>query len=283
MQDVMHSLSEFDRRIAGRTRLLIASDFDGALCPIANSPSTTQVPLATAELLQELTSFRQVTLALISGRSVDDLALRAPAPAILAGNNGLEIRGPGLDFQHPVAVRLRPELARARDRAVQAISRFRGAWIEDKGLTVSVHYRGAARADESAIAIAVRRAMAGFGIALGLRSGQKCLDIHPRCGWSKGDALQWIRRQLRAEDALCNCIGDDRTDEPMFFANQGGINLRVGWADRTAAGYYVTDSLQLAGVFAHLARALPRRLRVAAHAASTRESAPISLVQAAVE
>ncbi len=255
MKDALRYLPEIVAHV-GEGPLLLATDFDGTLCPIVDSPSEVRVPLAIVELLSDLRCGLRTSIAIISGRSIDDLALRAPGPAILAGNNGLEVRGPGLDFRHPLALERRPELEKARDRVAEAISPWPDAWIEDKGLTVAVHYRSVRPTFHSAVACAVRRALCSCGISIGVRSGKKVLEIHPRCGWSKGDALMWIRRRLGAEATPCVCIGDDRMDEAMFAVNPAGVNIRIGAADRTLAGYYVRDPLGLVGVLGHIARAM---------------------------
>lgn len=255
MKDALRYLPEIVSHLGGGP-LLLATDFDGTLCPIVDSPSDVRVPLAIVELLSDLRSSRRTSIAIISGRSVDDLASHAPGPAILAGSNGLEVRGPELEFRHPLAVERRPELEKARDRVAEAISRWPEAWIEDKGLTVSVHYRSVRPRYQSAVACAVRRALSSCGVAIGVRSGKKVLEIHPRCGWSKGDALSWIRSRIGAETTPCVCIGDDRMDEAMFAANPEGVNIRIGPDDRTLAGYCVRDPLGLVGVLACIARAM---------------------------
>jgi trehalose 6-phosphate phosphatase len=257
MRDALRFLPEFDLWIGDRP-LFIASDFDGTLSPLTDVPSTAQIPLATVELLRELTSFRRTTLAIVSGRSAGDLTTRTRFSAILVGNNGLEAVGRDFRFEHPDATRLRRELAKAQALATEAVSPWPDARVEDKGLTVTVHYRAVPAAHQRNLTVAVRRRLAGSLTGLSLRASQKAIDIHPRCAWSKGDALTWVRRQVGAEEMPCICMGDDRVDESLFLANPDGINIRVGRADRTAANYSVADPLALIGVFAHLARTLRR-------------------------
>jgi trehalose-phosphatase len=234
---------------------------------MGNEPWAAQMPPGIAELLEELTSYHQVILAIISRRAVDDLEMRVPA-TILVGNNGLQVRGLSLDFEHPMAVRLRAELASVRDRVAQAISQWPSARIEDAGYIVTVHLHALAVAEQRAVTSAIRRSLTGLGTVLGLRSGKGCLDIHPRCGWSKGDALSFIRHELHAEENPCICIGKDRLDESIFLANQTGINIRVGWTDRTMAGYFVGDPIQLVPLLARLVRVLPHRTAIVEHAAA---------------
>lgn len=277
MKDALRCLPEIVSSL-GEGPLLLATDFDGTLCPIAETPSAIRVPLAIVELLSDLQASRRVSVAIVSGRALDDLEWRAPVPAILAGNNGLEIRGPGMEFRHAEAAACRPELEAARDRVERAIARWPEAWIEDKGLTITVHYRSVAPAWQKAVVFAVRQSLASSGMPLGVRSGKKALEIHPRCSWTKGDALQWIRAELGMESAVCLAMGDDRMDETMFEANPGGVNIRVGPADRSAARYTVRDPLEVAGVLACAARVMRGRGVVVSRGVRI---APEALLQAA--
>jgi trehalose 6-phosphate phosphatase len=257
MKNALLSLPEIVSRI-GSGPLLIATDFDGTLCPIADSPSAVRVPCAIAELLDDLRGSGRAEVAVISGRSLRDLENRAPVTAILAGNNGLEIRGPGFDFQHPVAVQRREEIERARRQISESIVRWPEAWIEDKGLTITVHFRAVDTQFQPAVASAVRRAIASCGLTVGARAGKKCLEIHPRCGWTKGDALDVIKKRFADPESVVLCAGDDRMDETMFRANPDGVNILVGPADSSVAEYSVTDPLGMAGVLAAISRSFRR-------------------------
>jgi trehalose 6-phosphate phosphatase len=253
MKDALLSLPDIVSRI-GSGPLLIATDFDGTLCPIAESPSAVSVPRAIAELLDDLRGSGRAEVALISGRSLRDLETCAPVTAILAGNNGLEIRGPGFDFQHPLAVQRREQIQRAREHISEAIARWPGAWIEDKGLTITVHFRAVDSRYQPAVASVVRRAIASCGLTVGARAGKKCLEVHPRCEWNKGDALKLIKSRFAGPDAIVLCAGDDRMDETMFRTNPDGVNIRVGPADRSIANYTIRNPLGMAGVLAAISR-----------------------------
>lgn len=253
MRHALSSLSELEAALGRGSRLLIASDFDGTLCPIAGSPFGLTIPPAMLAVLNQINNAGRASLAVISGRALDDLAARVPIPAVLAGNHGLEIRGPGMEFEHPEASRLAPRLAEASAALAGEVSRWPGAWVEDKRLTVTVHYRQAAGRDQAPILLAVRRQMGRYGLTFGLRAGKKAIEIYPRVGWKKGTAMQWIRERLQLEGQPCLCIGDDQTDESMFTTNADGLNIVVGYDGRSAARYYVTDHLELVAVLAHLA------------------------------
>lgn len=266
MRPALSLLPELDAELRRGSRLLLATDFDGTLCPIAPTPVGLTIPPLMLEVLRQFVASGRVSLAVISGRALDDLASRVPLPAVLAGNHGLEIRGRGMEFEHPDARRLAPLLADANEALAATVVRWPGAWVEDKGLTLTVHYRQASGRDQAAILPAVRREMCRFGLAFGMRAGKQAIEIYPRVGWKKGSALRWIREHLGLESEPCLAVGDDQTDESMFTANADGPNISVGYNERSAARYYVMNHQELAALLAHLAGAVSYRAADAAPA-----------------
>ena len=231
--------------MAGRGRpVLLAADFDGTLCPIANSPAAVRVPEENLHLLHELATSGGATIAVISGRALEDVTARLQGfPATFAGNHGLEIRGPGMDYRHGEASELQQLLTELCAALEEAVRPWRGAWVENKRLTGTVHFRNVAERDQHAVVLAVRAAMSPFGSRFGLRAGKKALEMHPRVEWNKGTALVYIRERLQPPPSGCICIGDDRTDESMFSAAAAGdITVRVGEPQPTCAAYHLASS-----------------------------------------
>lgn len=117
-------------------------DYDGTLAPIVEDPAAAQMGPAMQHVLTALAQHPRYHLSIVSGRALADLRTRVGGKGLyLAGNHGLEIEGPGICYQHPEVWRLRPELdalAQAMKGDLEAIP---GAWVEDKGLTLSVHFR----------------------------------------------------------------------------------------------------------------------------------------------
>src|SRR4051794_16012206 len=99
-------------RLLGRARtVLIASDFDGTLCPIASSPSEVRVAPYMLEVLRSVAASSRIKLAIVSGRALQDVSRRVPIDnVIFAGNHGLEIEGGDIRFEHEHARNLRPAL-----------------------------------------------------------------------------------------------------------------------------------------------------------------------------
>lgn len=246
----LFNLSQLDEALAGAERILIAADFDGTLCAIAESPEHAVLTPAMAGILRTLRQSPRIVLAVISGRALADVALRVPYADIIAGNHGLEIRGDGIAFRHPEADLSRPCLERACNELRQLAERWPGAWVEDKQLTATLHFRKVDVAHHQELMRAARGRISQVSPALGMRAGRKALEIHPRVGWDKGSALQYI--QLKTGCGKCLAIGDDRTDEAMFRANSTGINVRIGSGNGTAAKHHLSDPAEVALLLAHI-------------------------------
>ena len=139
MPNATACLSEIDRLVEGGEQIFLATDFDGTLCPVCDSPSNVVVPKMIFEILRQLSSSHRIVIAVISGRALDDLMRRLTLPVILAGNHGLAIRGAAFQFEHAGARLLRPKLAETCQQLTRVIAQWKKAWVEDKALTATVH------------------------------------------------------------------------------------------------------------------------------------------------
>lgn len=204
-------------RSAGSIILLL--DFDGTLAPIVDRPEMAALPAATKRALEQLSAQETVHVAIISGRGLADARDRVRLDGVwYAGNHGMEIHGPGIDRVHPEARAARPELERARAAIERAIGGIEGAFVEDKGLTLSVHYRLTPRDEVGAVRAAVERAVAAAP-SLRMTEGKEVLEVRPRIDWDKGRAVEFLLEQLAPEAGVpVLYIGDDRTDEDAFRA-----------------------------------------------------------------
>lgn len=246
------ALPEIDALLRSARRVLIATDFDGTLCPIVDSPSEVRVSTATLEILRHVAASPRLALAVISGRALDDVRRRIPLDIVFAGNHGLEISGGGLQFEHAEAQRLRPALTAGCEGLRGVLQEWPTAWVEDKGLSATLHFRMVEQRHHCSLLFAARRSLGALGPQLALRTGNRALEIRPRVPWDKGSAMQYIREKAGPFD-MCISLGDDRTDESMFRANHGPLNIRIGSTYRTAATYYLSDPAEVAILMAHIA------------------------------
>lgn len=250
MKYCLAHLNDFDRALK-KGRTLLAVDFDGTLCPIASHPCDARLSAAMVETLRRISQCSQVTLAVLSGRPLDDLRRRLPCRFICAGNHGLEIAGPGICFEHAGAVELRSNLNRLCEALSDAVRKWPGAVVEHKRLSATLHYRNADPRAHYGIRFEARRCASKFGRAFSMRSGLKALEFCPRVEWDKGAALEFLRQKLGHTGASI-CIGDDRTDETMFRANARGLNVHIGAGRPTSAEYFLWDPSETAIFLEHM-------------------------------
>jgi trehalose-phosphatase len=240
------------RRIQAAGEALLALDFDGTLAPIVQRPEHAILPKQTAAILRDLNASEEVTLAIVSGRSISDLRQRLGLECIYAGNHGLEIEGRGISFVHPQAAILRPVLLCACRDLDAAIAGIDGAFVERKELSATVHYRQTPAPLHDRLGRMVFRALKPFANCLDLFPARKAWEVRPRVAWNKGAAIEFLLGRMCCRRPLVICAGDDATDEHMFSAAADGISIRVGSPSDTGARYSVADPAELAVFLARL-------------------------------
>jgi trehalose-phosphatase len=231
-------LRRFDA-LAGRSPLLLAMDFDGTLAPIVPTASRARMPARVARLLRALARTRGVKVALISGRSLQDLRRRCPLRgAYLVGIHGLSSTVKGVGLPAVEARRWRGTLRQARQALQSLALRRHGIRIENKGLGLALHLGRAPRRHW-----AKRVTAALTGLAVELQLGLRVLELRPPGHHGKGLALRsladacvpgWRRR------GACLFAGDDATDEDAFKAlkkmGPRALGLKIGPGRSAAQG-----------------------------------------------
>lgn len=235
-------------------------DLDGTLAPIAPTPSDATLIPEVPALLSRLHRPPLANVSIVSGRSLAALESLFPGgDYALAGNHGLEIRFEGETLIHPDAVKARPALATVASALSASLEGMPGCWVEDKGLSLTVHFRNAPRdllfRVRALVRAAVRAAPGGGGIAV--RPGKEVLEVVPVRAGHKGTAVRWLMERRRGRGwrgrHLPVYVGDDRTDEDAFRAlSASGLTVRVG-AGPTAAAYYVESHEEIPRLLAWLA------------------------------
>ncbi|MFZ2281511.1 MAG: trehalose-phosphatase [Prosthecobacter sp.] len=211
--------------------VLIASDFDGTLAQIMDCPSRAVLSSEAQMVIKSLATLHpRVRLAFLSGRSLADLASRLPIAQeniVLAGNHGLEMSGAGLDWMHPSSAQNRPQIEALVTQLQSLAGGIEGAMIEDKGLGLTLHYRGVASADLPRLHAAVLQMVLPAGIRRA--DGKKVVEFRPQVDWHKGHALRRIQQHFDIASESTVFLGDDVTDEDAFRElNSRGITLHVG-------------------------------------------------------
>ena len=199
-------------------------DLDGVLAPIAARPEDVVPVAARTRLLRALQEALDGRLAVISGRTIADLDRILDGSVVaLAGVHGLERRG--------VDGRLwRAEPSKALGEVRSAFASLTQAWpgvqIEEKGLSIGIHYRAA-----PAALPAVREVVDSLAptVDLTLQWGNMVAELRTP-GPDKGDALTAFMAQPPFAGARPIFVGDDLTDEHGFAAAAaaGGYGVLVG-------------------------------------------------------
>jgi trehalose 6-phosphate phosphatase len=227
--------SELAQRLGDCAFLL---DIDGTLLDLAPTPREVWVPPGLVESLSRLRHLTSGALALVSGRSLNDIDLIfAPEVFLAVGGHGAEIRI-AIDSQ-AVATRA-PPMDKELKRRLAAIAKLSpGILLEDKGYSLALHYRLAPHAERAIYeAVALIRSElpeAPVDVLPG-----KCVCEIKQYGFDKATGV----RELMAHEPFRGrqpiFIGDDVTDESVFaiMPDLGGLAFSVGRQTQGAAGYF---------------------------------------------
>ena len=194
----------------------IFCDFDGCLSPIVPDPEASRPVRGAASVLAKLAT-QYASVAIVSGRSVADLARRIRAPGVrLVGLHGMEELSDGSVSVVPEAEAAREAVERTADRLETSLRGVRGAVLERKGLALAVHFRRAADPREAERLAAPLVLEAAMDAGLEIVPGRLILEVRPAEGGHKGDA---VRRIVRAQGLSAGLFGgDDVGDLPAFAA-----------------------------------------------------------------
>ena len=235
-------------------KLLLFLDFDGTLAAIVDHYKSATILQESKALLKQIAKDPGCCVAIVSGRALPDLKKRVGLKNIIyAGNHGLEIEGPGIAYTSFVKADVKSSFRKIKSDLLRRIRKIKGVLIEDKGLTLSVHYRRVDRKDlllfrqiflESAWPYLKSR-------RIGMSQGKKVFDIKPAVKWNKGRAALWLINYLgrrgHGRKTFPIFIGDDVTDETAFIAlKKKGLCIRVGCGRPSAAQYCLRDINQVA-------------------------------------
>jgi trehalose 6-phosphate phosphatase len=195
-----------------RQRLGLITDVDGTLSPIVDVPDEARVTPRNLELLAALGA--QLTLtAVVSGRSAEDVYQRVGLPGLVyIGNHGMEWWENGKVIVSPTATAYRDNLLAATPEIKQKL--VAGMRFEDKGATVSVHYRQTSHPEEVAKELTpVMRSIAQKH-GLHLTQGRMVFEFRPPVEIDKGTAFEELVKAHQLQAAFY--LGDDTTDVAVF-------------------------------------------------------------------
>ena len=210
-----------------RSKALLAFDFDGTLAPIVENPAEAHMRPRTQALLKHLCSLYPCMV--ISGRSRQDVRshLRGSGIRYVVGNHGAELGD---------TRKLRKTVSGWKAMLAPALADLTGVWIEDKELSLAIHYR------HSPQKAAARRKIYSLAEKLcGARliPAKLGLSVIPKAAPHKGMALEAQRAKLKCDTALY--VGDDVTDEDVFSLKptEDLVGIRVGVRRKSHARFWL--------------------------------------------
>jgi trehalose 6-phosphate phosphatase len=209
----------------------IFCDFDGCLAPVVPEPEDAQPLPGAVDALERLAKrFRVV--AIVSGRSVADLLRRVQANGVwLIGLHGMEELRDDRIWTAPEAEAARGSIEQAARQLDEHLRGIPGVVLERKGLALAVHFRRAEDPAEAELKATPAVLAVADATGLAVMPGRRILEVRPRAGGDKGDAL---RRIITSEGIVAALVGgDDVGDIPAFDAVTGlRETLRVAVVSR---------------------------------------------------
>jgi trehalose 6-phosphate phosphatase len=233
-QPILHEQHRATLSSFALSNVLLAFDYDGTLVPIASNPEAVAMRACTRSLLT--TAAGLYPCVVISGRKLDDIAGRLAGIPVwhVFGNHGLESWSASA---HPTTQ------TRAWVRKLMHdLANYAGVFVEDKGLSVTVHYREAHDRPNAIEAIeAAIRGLPGARIV----GGKESVNLLPFGGADKGVALRDAIRLFACQTAIY--VGDDATDEDAFAAAGPHqlLGIHVGPKPSSAAGYHIDSQTEV--------------------------------------
>lgn len=238
--------------IAGKS-LFIFLDFDGTLAPIVAIPEKAVLPSGMRELLERMSGKPGLVLAFISGRTLKDIKNKIGLKNVIySGNHGLEMEGPNIKFESFIPLRYKTIIRQIKNDLERKVSFVKGALVEDKGLSLSLHYRLVERKEVPLLKSIFHETVTPYLISnkIKIKPGKMVLEVRPPVQWDKGRIVLWLfARQVFAsakEDTLPVYIGDDTSDEDAFkVLKNKGLTIFVGKPKKSYAEYYLRNPAEV--------------------------------------
>jgi trehalose 6-phosphate phosphatase len=213
-------------------------DIDGTLLDLAPTPREVWVPPGLAKTLNRLLTRSAGALALVSGRSLNDIDLIfAPEQFPAVGGHGAEMR---ISTESEAVATHAPPMDKALKRRLAAIAKLSpGILLEDKGYSLALHYRLAPHADK-AIYEAVSLIRADLPNApIEVLPGKSVCEIK-HSGFNKASGVRELMTHEPFRGRHPIFIGDDVTDESVFaiMPDLGGLAFSVGRRAQGVAGHF---------------------------------------------
>jgi trehalose-phosphatase len=240
MRYLFDSWDQVARRIRTANEIRLYLDFDGTLVAFQANPDQVKLREKTRSALRRLAKHRRVHVAIVSGRRRESLAKLLNVRSLeFMGLYGWEDKSRG-----PLPARTIKSLSTVRKILGDLAKDLPGVFLEDKGISLAMHFRNTSAAMQRRAKARIRKIVAEFRHDLHVLRSSSAWDIVPIQVRGKGEALRNALSHIR-KPFLAIYAGDDITDEPAFKELSKGITVLVGEPRKTRAQFRLNDSLEV--------------------------------------
>lgn len=260
MQGIHTIIETIEQRLQNTEHIDLFSDFDGVLAPIAPTPEAAEIDPGIAAILAELHTQKKIHIAIVSGRSLKSLVEKVAIPALtFAGNHGLEIHGPRIQWAADIPNEAMHALASFAKDMAELLQPFKGAIVEDKNYSLSIHFRLLPETKVAAFKELFEKTLHTYPRnLLHVTVGKKIFEVLPVKNVNKGTAtlkiLDYFHGEAWPQKTIPIFLGDDMTDEHAFEALQHhGITIFIGETLRkTKARFWLQNISQVKELLQYL-------------------------------
>ncbi len=262
MKYLFENIQTVNELFHAREKTILLTDFDGTLTPIQKHPDLVNLSEEIRQILIKYSQDKAIFLGIITGRSLKQIKKLVNISEILyVANHGIEIEGPGIHYVSKEAMKARYILWHIYMRLFKSLKHIEGMHIEDKGFSISLHYRAVKKKGDVEYVTSTLHAITKPFLdrkMLSLSTGKMVYEIRPPVKWNKASTIQWLLAHYFpeefSEDTLLIYLGDDKADIEVFDSLRGkGLTIFVGNPlDTSTAEYYVHSPEEVKVFLEHL-------------------------------
>ncbi len=251
MNYVFDRIQVIGKLLRARKKIILLTDFDGTLTDIRDRPGLAVLSDDARQILLKIARDKSFFLGIITGRSLRQIKKLVNIPGILyAANHGIELEGPGIHFRSSEAKKARCNLWNVYMRLFTSLRHIEGVYLEDKGYTVSLHYRLVKKKNDVEFVMKTAAMIMKPYLdkkSLSLNTGKMVYEILPPVKWSKATTIQWLLTNYfplnAGGDALLIYLGDDSADIEVFNTlKDEELTVFVGIPSATTSADYFVHS-----------------------------------------
>ncbi|MBN2145513.1 MAG: trehalose-phosphatase [Candidatus Aureabacteria bacterium] len=245
MKNIFTCWDEIMNEVRGK-EIFLFTDYDGTLTKIVRNPKLAILGSRTRKILEKLLATGRFHLAVISGRSIEEIKNFVSFPhTVYAGFHGCQIEQDGIKQQRKAPFSYQKGLIKIKNKLSAWVRHSEYLRLENKGDMLALHYRRAPLNCEEAIRTrflsTIKKSLSHDSVSI--LFGKKVFEIRPK-GCDKGWAVKTIlTRTLRGKRKTLSIfyLGDDMTDEDAFqFLSAKGITVLVGHRS-SKASYFIPN------------------------------------------